>query len=238
MGRLYLQEKTHIIGMHPNRRNCARALVGFANTMNEPDRESPFRNVGIWELVGMTGDWAQAIGLYEFTGGWEGFNWMISQTMKEPSAALSAIYREVEPLRSGGSDEILEAMEGSPSLDELALRPPSGALLLHDVVQTEPGREEAYGDLFRTEWRPIAAAYDCSLIGLFKAPLMDGLVISYQVCDFARFGAMMDAPETAAWRRRAQGARLGWRRELWTAAPGSRFSDSGFDYGKRDILSY
>jgi len=58
MMRLYLQEKTHIIGMHPNRRLFARAIVDYACKINAYAQPNPWRNVGIWEFVGMTGSWS------------------------------------------------------------------------------------------------------------------------------------------------------------------------------------
>lgn len=235
MSKLYLQEKTHIIGMHPNRRNCARVIVNYARAIAESDTQHPFRNIGVWELVGMTGRWAQTLGLYEFENGWSDMTDMIVHTMKTPSAELASTYDAIESYRSGGDDEILTPLEGSPDLAAIDRLDTDAPLLVHDVMQVDPGRENDYGALVMAELKPICDAYDRRLIGLFRGALTDGLVIAYWATSLGAYARMQASSEWRQWNRHAIGNRRSWRQELWTATPGSRFSDSTFDYGERDI---
>ena len=234
MAKLYLQEKTHIIGMHPNRRKCARVIVNYARAIAASGESHPFRNVGVWELVGMTGRWAQVIGLYEFERGWEDMTDMIVQTMKAPSAELSTTYNAIEAYRSGGDDEILAPLEGSPDLAAIERMDAEAPLMVHDVVTVDPGQEDRYGAMLVGDLRPIADAHDRRLIGLFRGALTDGLVIAYWATTLPAYARMQASADWRQWNERAIAHRRSWRQELWTATPGSRFGAS-FDYGEQDI---
>jgi hypothetical protein len=235
MTKLYLQEQTRIIGMHPNRRLFARAIVRYATALNAHAQPRPWRNVGIWELVGMTGSWAQVLGLYEFSDGWRTLGEMIRQTMQSPAAELAETYRAVESLRSGGSDELLLPLEGCPTYDELCSRGAMGPLLIVERVEVEPGHEAHYGQRLLTEWLPRASEYGHRLLGLYRGALAEGWVLSYWATDLARFSALRQSGAAQCWLDGARPDRRGWRQELWTAAPGSRYADPAFDYGERDI---
>jgi hypothetical protein len=231
---LYLQEKTRIIGMHPNRRLFAKSLVDYV--LADASRESsPLRNIGIWEFVGMTGSWSQVLGLYEFPDGWNHLTEMIGQTMKAPPPELAATYAAVQNLRSGGEDEILAPLPGCPSRADLIATGTGGALLVHDDVRVDPGREDDYAATLMADFAPIAQAHAHRLIGLYRGALTDGLMIAYWATSFDGYRALMASPATRQWHNHARAERLAWRQELWTAAPRSRFSDASVDYGDRDI---
>ena len=231
---LYLQEKTHIIGMHPNRRLFSRSIVQYAATLNRPDAPSAMRNMGVWEFVGMTGEWAKVLGLYEFPNGWTSFTDMIGQTMRDPAPELAATYRAVEERRTGGSDEILESLDGSPTYADL--KPgPGGALLVIDEARVEPGREGRYGEALMRDAVPLAAANGRRLIGLYKGALTEGLVAAYWATSLEAYARFSASPQMEDWRQIGRGSRRGWRQELWTAAPGTVLADASVDYGERDI---
>jgi heme-degrading monooxygenase HmoA len=232
---LYLQEKTHIIGMHPNRRLFARAIVDYACKINAYERPKPWRNVGVWEFVGMTGPWSQVLGLYECTDGWDTLTAMIAQTMKTPSAELAATYAAVQNLRSGGYDEILAPLPGSPTYEQLKANNVGGSLLVMDEMRVEPGSEEKYSEALMNDWLPAANAGGHNLVGLFRGALTDGLVLSYWATSLDHYKALMKSSAPETWHRSARRMRRSWRQELWTAAPRSVFSDPEFDYGEKDI---
>lgn len=235
MGRIYLQEKTHIIGMHPNRRLFARAIVDYCLTLNGYEKPNPWRNLGIWEFVGMTGRWSQVLGLYECSDGWDTLAAMIVQTQKSPSAELAETYRVVNSLRSGGSDDILEALDGCPAYEDLKGEQSGRSLLVMDQVRVEPGTEDAYGERVLRDCAPMMRDNGLQLAGHFKGALTDGLVITYWATNVDDYARLKKSGAEAAWRKSAIPHRQSWRQELWTAAPRSVFSDPDFDYGESDI---
>lgn len=231
---LYLQEKTSIIGMHPNRRLFARSIAEYAKALNNPDVESDMRNMGVWEFVGMTGEWAKVLGLHEFPKGWTSFTGMIAQTMRTPAPELAATYRAVEERRTGGSDEILESLDGSPTYADLTSEP-GGALLVIDEARVEPGEEGRYGAEIMREALPLAQANGRRLVGLYKGALTEGLVITYWATSLEAYAAFSASPLMDDWRRIGRSSRIDWRQELWTATPGTKLADASVDYGDRDI---
>jgi hypothetical protein len=64
---LYMQGKTNIIGMHPNRGNFAAELVKRARKAGD---DGNIRTIGVWEFVGLTGEWSRVLALYEYADGW------------------------------------------------------------------------------------------------------------------------------------------------------------------------
>lgn len=234
MPKLFFQEKTKIIGMHPNRRNCARVIVDYLNAERDSE-DRPKRDIGVWELVGLTGKWAQVIGVYEFVDNWNGFNAFTKQIMRSPPPELASTYAAIESFRSGGDNELLEALEGSPDDDAIEAMTTDAPLLVHDTFQVEPGAEQGYGEALLQELKPIADGHDQRLIGLYRGALSDGLVIAMWATSLDRYAALQRAGEARAWHAHAAGTRHAWRQELWTAAPGSRFADPSMDYGDADI---
>lgn len=231
---LYLQEKTSIIGMHPNRRLFARSIAQYAAALNAPDSTAPMRNMGVWEFVGMTGEWAKVLGLYEFPNGWTSFTDMIAQTMRDPAPELAATYRAVEERRTGGSDEILESLDGSPTYADLKSGP-GGALLVIDEARVEAGEEGRYGARIMRDALPLAQANGRRLIGLYKGALTEGLVITYWATSLEAYAAFSASSLMDDWRSIGREARVDWRQELWTATPGTALADASIDYGDRDI---
>lgn len=214
--KLYLQEKTRIIGMHPNRGLFSKAMANYSRTLNDPEKSAPMRNLGIWELVGMTGEWATVLGLYEFCEGWDSFTEMTAQIMRVPPPELAAIYRTAEERRSGGSDEILEALEGSPTYADL-LKQPGGNLLVVDEIRVKPGDESRYGEAVLDRMQPLAIEAGRRLIGLYKGALTDGLVLSYWATTLEQYAKFNGSHLFDEWRRAGRDRRLSWRQELWTA---------------------
>ena len=235
MGRIYLQEKTHIVGMHPNRRLFAKEIVDYCLKINNYEKPDPWRNLGIWEFVGMTGRWSQVMGVYECPDGWNTLSAMIVQTQKQPSAELAATYRAVNGLRSGGCDEILESLDGCPSYEDLKGQQPDRSLLVVDQAQVQPGKEEDYGEAVLREWLPIMEDHGHQLAGHYKGALTDGMVITYWATSVDNYARLKNTGLEMTWRKKAIPMRRTWRQELWTAAPRSVFSDPNFDYGDTDI---
>jgi hypothetical protein len=113
---LYMQGKTSIIGMHPNRGNFAAELVSRSQRAGD---DASIRTIGVWEFVGLTGRWSRVLSLYEYAGGWADVGGQIRQIMQQPSPELAEIYRMADSMRSGGVDDLLEPLPGCPTLDDL-----------------------------------------------------------------------------------------------------------------------
>lgn len=215
---LYLQEKTNIIGMHPNRGLFSKAMAAYAGSINNSSKPGPMRNLGIWEFVGVTGEWARVLGLYEFSDGWTSVTEVTEQIMRSPPDELAATYRLAEERRSGGHDEILQSLDGSPTYADIAEAGALAPLLIVDEARVEPGREEQYGEALLSAASPIAADADRRLIGLYKGALTDGLVLSYWVTSLEAYGLFNGSGRLKEWRAVGSDLRLSWREELWTAA--------------------
>jgi hypothetical protein len=221
---LYLEAKTQIIGMHPNRGRFAQTLARRAPDL---DREGSFHNIGVWEFVGLTGAWSRVLALYEMTEAWSTVGDLIRQTMQSPTPELAGVYAVADSMRSGGVDEVMEPLPGSPSLTELTSSGVLGPLLVADETLVARGEEEAYAERLMADWAPVAAGHHHRLVGLYRRTLSDGPVVAYWATDVDAYRRLMESGRVRQWQDDPRNRRrVSWRQELWTATPGSRFATS------------
>lgn len=217
---LYLQGKTQIIGMHPNRGNFAAELVRRADRAGD---DADIRTIGVWEFVGLTGAWSRVLALYEYQRGWPGVCDQIRQIMREPPPELADLYRVADSMRSGGVDDLLEALPGCPTLAELD-GVPHGPLLVSELVEVPVGGEQLYADELLTSFGPIADKHGLRLVGLYRHALTDTQVFSHWSADLTAYESLMSAGAVRSWHAKHRELHTTWRQELWTAARGSRFA--------------
>jgi hypothetical protein len=214
---LYLQARTDIIGMHPNRGRFSQELVKRAESL---DVAGSFANVGVWEFVGLTGRWSRVLAMYELREDWMTVTDQIAQIMRTPPPELAQLYQVADTMRSGGIDDILEPLPGCPSV----IAADAGPLLVHDELEVASGTEEAYAERLMSDWVPITQAHGHELLGIYRNALADGQVTVQWATDLSGYRSLAGTAAMKTWHRDDRARRSGWRQELWTAAPGSKFS--------------
>jgi hypothetical protein len=217
---LYMQGKTSIIGMHPNRGNFAAELVSRSQRAGD---DASIRTIGVWEFVGLTGRWSRVLSLYEYAGGWADVGRQIRQIMQQPSPELAEIYRVADSMRSGGVDDLLEPLPGCPTLDDLRAGG-HGPLLVAETARVQAGGEEAYAAELRASFGPPAGRHGLRLLGLYRHALTDNRVFSYWSADLAGYQSFMESGDARRWHARHRDLTSSWRHELWSAAKDSRFA--------------
>ena len=217
---LYLQGKTSIIGMHPNRGNFAAELVRRAQRAGD---DTNVRTIGVWEIGGLTGEWSRVLALYEYADGWADICRQIRQIMQQPSPDLAEIYRVADSMRSGGVDDLLESLPGCPTLDDLR-GTEHGPLLVAETARVPAGCEDAYAAELRKSFGPVASRHGLRLFGLYRHALTDDLVISYWSADLAAYRSLMASGDARRWHAGHRDLHTSWRHELWAAAKDSRFA--------------
>lgn len=217
---LYMQGKTSIIGMHPNRGNFAAELVKRAQRAGD---EASIRTIGVWEFVGLTGRWSRVLALYEYGDGWADACRQIRQIMQQPSPELAEIYRVADSMRSGGVDDLLEPLPGCPTLDDLRAAE-HGPLLVAETARVPAGGEDAYAAGLRASFGPVAARHGLRLLGLYRHALTDSRVFGYWSADLAGYQSFMASGDARRWHATQRGLITSWRHELWSAARDSRFA--------------
>jgi len=217
---LYMQGKTNIIGMHPNRGNFAAELVRRAQRAGD---DASIQTIGVWEFVGLTGRWSRVLALYEYGNDWADACQQIRQIMQQPSPELADLYRVADSMRSGGVDDLLEALPGCPTLDDLR-ESEHGPLLVAETARVPTGGEEAYAAELRGSFGPGASRHGLRLFGLYRHALTDDLVFSYWSADLASYESFMASGDARRWHAGHRDLHASWRHELWAAAKGSRFA--------------
>jgi hypothetical protein len=217
---LYLQAKTNIIGMHPNRGRFAAELVRRAQAVGDDAR---FRTIGVWEFVGLTGEWSRVLALYEFTDGWAGVTDQIRATMQAPPPELAEIYRVADTMRSGGVDDILEPLPGSPDWTSMT-EPDRGPLLVSEEITVPPGNETEYAAYALACFEAAAREHGWRLLGAFRHALTDNRVVMHWTATLDGYRSLMSSGALRQWHGRGRALHVTWQQELWTAAAGSRFA--------------
>jgi hypothetical protein len=217
---LYMQGKTNIIGMHPNRGNFAAELVKRARKVGD---DANVRTIGVWEFVGLTGEWSRVLALYEYAGGWTDVCQQIRQIMQQPSPDLAEVYRVADSMRSGGVDDLLESLSGCPALDDLR-EAGHGPVLVAETARVPAGGEEAYAAELHNSFGPVASRHGLRLFGLYRHALTDDHVMSYWSADLASYRSFMASGDGRRWHAEHRDLHTSWRQELWTAAKNSRFA--------------
>jgi hypothetical protein len=218
---LYLQAKTQSIGMHPNRGKFAAELTKRGRIAGD---QGSLRTIGVWEFVGLTGEWSRVLTLYEFGDGWADVCEQVRQSMQAPAPELEAIYRVADTMRSGGVDDILEALPGTPTLAEIRAKPGHGPVLVSEEVTVPPGGENAYTAEFMRSFGPVAAHHGLRLIGVYRHALTDVRVVAHWSADLDGYRSLMASGELRRWHLDNRSLHAAWRQELWTAAADSPFA--------------
>jgi hypothetical protein len=220
---LYLIERIapHILTRKENREDTGRALALLGRSLGDA---ADFRQIGTWLLIGMTGRWPMCIGIWELQSGWDTFAALVDRTMHAPDADLALVYERMQGIRTGGHTMILAPAPGSPTFEQATQSPGAGHLLILEEAWVEPGREDEYlAELDRAEGARLGD-HGATSLGRYTGTAVEGQTIATWQASSEAFAAIRKEGPGRDWLQYARSVRTGWKQELWTAAPESRFS--------------
>jgi len=178
------------------------------------------RLVGTWATIGSTGNWPEAVNLWEMDG-WEHWGEILDRAYvhRAEDKQLGDWWKKALEHRSGGFDRILEPARFSPARSDLLARKVTGEIFIHELSQVTPGKVPAYLAAIEESWLPIATRHGLTLVGAFANVFNDSEAITVWACadtrSFVRFGAAArrDA-EILGWRARAREFCTRWSETL------------------------
>jgi hypothetical protein len=134
---------------------------------------------GVWATNGSTGNWPEAIVMWELADR-AAYTAMMSgefQYLASRAAPMKGHYEEFwAPAPKGvvetiGYDRLLAAMPGTPPLAEAIEQGRRGCCYYQQVIQVSPGGIEPYLEHYDHAWRPIAEEHGLVHIGSYRATL-------------------------------------------------------------------
>ncbi len=212
MSRVYIHELVDVIGTE-------RARYQHHMTANWCPEAGPLRRqrcFGVFSVVGSTGRWPQVLNLWEYDS-WDDVAHNFSVELVGPQhrdPMLAEWWERAAAFRTGGTDRLLLAHDGSPGVEDWCAQGGTGAVAyVHETLRTRPGGARELCELLRdgAEDGYGAAGRGLSEVGLFRTALGadDEVVALWAVPDWPTWGALeASLDDVATARPRGAGPRV------------------------------
>lgn len=200
MARVYIHELVDVVGTE-------RARYQHHMTANWCPEAGPLRRqrcFGVFTVVGSTGRWPQVCNLWEY----DSFDDLAHNFSVELVGAghrdpmLAAWWAQAASFRTGGSDRILVAHDGSPGVEDHCAAGGTGAVAyLHEVVTTEVDGAARVADTVADDPEGLGARFGLGLVGLFRTAMRanDEVVALRSVPNWSAWAAFESWAVTSGW---------------------------------------
>lgn len=224
MAPVYIHELIDVIG-HNRARYQQHMTANWVPTALE---ERGQRCLGVWSVVGSTGEWPQVLNMWELDG-WEGLvrNFEVELAGgRDQDPSLAEWWAAAASLRRGGTDRIVVAEPGTRGVEQLIADGVRGAAYAHELYRVPPGRAPELLAMVDGALRDHYAAHGLEHVGSYRVAMVNDseAVVLWAIPTLAAWAdleqaAMAPDGPLAAWRRSMVELGADWRRTLLVDAP-------------------
>ena len=171
-----------------------------ANWVPEASSERRQRCVGVFTLVGSTGDWPRVVNIWEYDS-WDDLAHNFAHELESPGhrdPVLERWWGEAAAFRRGGTDRVLIAAGQNPGVEHWEAAGGTGAVAyVHEVIEVVPGTAPGLADAIGATAAGSAADDggqphdDLTLVGLWRTAMRadDQVIALWAVPDWPTWAA-------------------------------------------------
>lgn len=221
---VYIHEYIDITG-HNRARYQQHMTANWVPTALE---ERGQRCLGVWSVVGSTGEWPQVLNMWELDG-WEGLVRNLEVELgggRDQDPSLAEWWAAAASLRRGGTDRIVVAEPGTRGVEALIADGVRGTAYAHELYTVPPGRAPDLLAMVEGDLRPRYEAFGLGHVGSYRVAMVNDAeaIVLWSIPDFASWAELERAALAGGgglgdWKRSAVALGADWRRILLVDAP-------------------
>ena len=221
---VYIHEHIDVIG-HNRARYQQHMTANWVPTALE---ERGQRCLGVWSVVGSTGEWPQVLNMWELDG-WAGLTRNFEVELgggRDQDPSLAEWWAEAAALRRGGTDRIVVAQPGTRGVEALIADGVQGVAYAHELYTVPPGRAPGLLDLVDGELRTIYGSLGIAHVGTYRVAMInDSEVIALWAIPAWSAWAELERASLAGsgplhgWKQTMAALGADWRRILLVDSP-------------------
>ena len=221
---MYIHEYIDITG-HNRARYQHHMTANWVPTALE---ERGQRCLGVWSVVGSTGEWPQVLNMWELDG-WDGLVRNLEVELaggRDQDPSLAEWWAEAASLRRGGTDRIVVAEPGTRGVEALIADGVRGTAYAHELYTVPPGRAPELLSMVEGELRKLHEAFGIDHVGSYRVAMVNDTeaVVLWAVPTFGAWAELEQASLAGGaglgdWKRSMADLGADWRRILLVDSP-------------------
>jgi hypothetical protein len=186
------------------------------------------RCLGVWSVVGSTGEWPQVLNMWELDG-WDGLVRNLEVELaggRDQDPSLAEWWAEAAALRRGGTDRIVVAEPGTRGVEALIADGVRGTAYAHELYTVPPGRATELLEMVDGELRRLYDGFGIGHVGTYRVAMVNDseAIALWAIPDFGAWAELERASlagggELGAWKRSTSAIGADWRRILLVDSP-------------------
>lgn len=220
---VYIHEYIDVIG-HNRARYQHHMTANWVPTALE---ERGQRCLGVWSVVGSTGEWPQVLNMWELDG-WDGLvgnfaHEAVGTGAQDPS--LAEWWEVASKFRSGGFDRVVVPEPWTKPIGDLITDGVRGGVYAHELITVPPGTAPQFLAALREVALSAHQELGLELVGAFRATGVNDseAIVIWAIPDWAAWASyeqawLGDGPLNA-WRSATLDLRADWRRVAMVDSP-------------------
>jgi hypothetical protein len=221
---VYIHELIDVIG-HNRARYQQHMTANWVPTALE---ERGQRCLGVWSVVGSTGQWPQVLNMWELDG-WDGLVRNFEVELgggRDQDPSLAEWWAEAASLRRGGTDRIVVAEPGTRGVEALVADGVRGTAYAHELYTVPPGRAPELLSMVHDELRQLHRGFGIDHVGSYRVAMVNDTeaVVLWAIPTFTNWAELERASLAGGgglggWKRSMAALGADWRRILLVDAP-------------------